>query len=122
MAGNSKNALTPFHLLVAQSLGASFSSVPVNIQYLDNTTVQLIFTGSPVGTFSIEGSVNHAANAITGVETVAGTWTPITSSAVSAAGDILFDLNQLSFPWIRVSYTRTSGTGSVEGYISAKAV
>ena len=123
MAGNSKNALTPFHVINAQSMGASITGSPTNIQYLDNCSIQLNFTGTPTGSFSIQGSLDHAANALTGVEQTAGNWIEFTgASATGAANNILIDLNQLSFPWIRIVYTRVSGTGTLDAYISAKAV
>lgn len=126
MAGNSKNALLPFHFIVDQSMAGNVTSGATNIQYTDNCAIQLNFTGTPVGIFSVEGSVDHAVNAMTGVQTVAGLWIPVTLDPIPVAsgssGQILIDMKELSFPWIRVVYTRTSGTGTLNGFISAKAV
>lgn len=102
-------------------MAGSITGSVVGIQYLDNVAIQMEFTGSPVGTLAVQGSVNYAQNA-QGTVTNTGNWITFTTSAVAAAGDVLFDLNQLSFPWIRVIYTRSSGTGTLDGYISAKAV
>lgn len=127
MAGNSKNALTPFHLIIDGAMSASITSAATNIQYLDNVSIQLNFTTSDaVGTFSVQGSLDHAANSLTNQQITAGNWVTITlpTSPVAASADnqILLDLNQLSFPWIRVVYTRSSGSGTLNAYISAKAV
>lgn len=125
MAGNSKNALGPYHLMNAVSMGASATSSAVGIQYLDNVAIQLNFTGTPTGTFAVQGSLDYSQTS-TGTVINAGNWIPLTlaSSPVAsgAAGTILLDLNQLSFPWVRVVYTRSSGTGTLDSYISAKAV
>lgn len=122
MAGNSKNALTPYHVINAVSMGATITGAAVNIQYLDNISIQLIFTGSPVGTVSLEGSLSYAQSS-TGAVINAGTWTPLgVTYAISAAGDLLIDLNEMSFPWIRIKYTRSSGSGTLDGYISGKAI
>lgn len=126
MAGNSKNVLVPYHVINAVTMGGSITGAATNIQYLDNVSVQLIFTGTPTGTFTIEGSLNYSENPYDHSQINAGTWTaitlPTTASASGAAGDILIDLNQLSFPWIRIKYTRSSGTGTLDAYVSAKAV
>ena len=126
MAGNSKNVLLPYRFIVAASMGADITSNPTNIQYTDNAAVQLNFTGTGVGVFSVEGSVDHAVNSMTNLQTVVGNWIPVTLDPVPVAsgvdGQILIDMKELSFPWIRVVYTRTSGTGTLDGYISAKVV
>lgn len=123
MAGNSKNVLLPYHFIVNRNLVSDVDTTPINIQYLDNVSVQLIFTGSPVGTFKIYGSLTYSTNPLTGVQSNAGTFTDTgIQAAVSAAGTVLFNLAGLAYPWIKVYYSSTSGTGSVDGYISAKAV
>lgn len=123
MAGNSKNALLPYHLVVAQSMAGDVTSDPTNIQYTDNCCIQANFTGTPTGVFAVQGSVDHAEYALTHEVLVTGNWVTITTgSASGSAGLVLFDLNQLSFPWVRLIYTRTSGTGTLDAYIGSKAV
>lgn len=123
MSGNSKNALTPFQLIVAQSMAGDVTSSPTNVQWLDNVSIQLNFSGTPTGTFSVQGSLDYKAYPLTGVQESAGNWITITTASASgAAGNVLFDLNQLSFPWVRVIYTRSGGSGTLDGFISAKAV
>lgn len=121
-----KNFLSPVKRLTSQSLAAGFSSTPTDIRYLDNVSIQLnTTTANAVGTFSVEGSLDYqkgqddasaAANS--------GTWVTIVSAPPLAGANVntLLDLNQLSFPYVRVTYTRTSGTGTVDMYISAKEV
>ncbi len=113
---------------------ASITSSITNIGQLDNIGIQLSWSGSPVGTFAIEISADHAQD-IEGNVTVVGQWTPlvltyftggvfITSATVptSVGSPIYLDLTQLSAPWIRVTYTRGSGSGTLNAHITAKAV
>lgn len=127
MAANSKNVLTPYKILDAVSMDASFTSEPTMIQYLDNVSIQIMAsTEDGEGVFTLEGSLDHVRVAPANYETDNGNWitielaTPMTVSSADAS--FLLDLNQLSFPWIRIKYTRTSGDGEVNAYISAKAV
>lgn len=126
MAGNSKNALLPYHLIVAGDMSGDVTSNPTNIQFLDNCSVEIDFTGSPTGTFTVEGSLTYKANALTGVQQAPGFWIPITLSPIPIAsgssGQILIDMDDLSFPWIRVVYHRTGGTGTLDVYISGKSI
>ena len=103
---------------------ASITSAVTQIQFLDNVGYQFVFTGSPVGEISIQISIDYAQDS-QGVVSNAGTWTPLTLSptaSVASAGNIYVDLNQLSAPWIRAVYTKTSGTGILNAYVCAKAV
>lgn len=121
-----KNQLNQYKIVNAVSMGADITSSPVNIKFLDNISIELDFTGTPTGTFQIQGSVSYNQSVPMNVQDNAGFWVPITLPtspvASGAAGQILIDMNQLSFPWIRVVYVRTSGTGTLTGWISAKSV
>lgn len=106
-------------------MSGNITSTVTNIEFLDNIGIQLVFTGTPTGTFAVQLSIDHAQNQ-QGVVSVAGTWTPITFSstpaATGAAGSIYLDLNQLSAPWMRVVYTFGSSVGTLNSFISAKQV
>lgn len=123
-----KLALPPLHQIVAQSMGASITGTPIIIQYEDSVAVQLNFTGSPVGTFQVQGSLDYVPpqTNYTDQPTATGNWVNLTLSPVpTAAGapdNILIDLFALSFPFIRIVYTRTSGTGTLDAYVSCKAL
>jgi len=104
-------------------MGASITSAVTSIQNVDNVGVQLDFTGAPVGTFAIQVSADYAQDQ-NGNVLDAGHWIalPVSAAAAGAANDIYFDLNQLSAPWIRVVYTRTSGTGVLNVSVTAKEI
>lgn len=121
-----KGMLQPYQSITDGDMSGNLTSNVTDIRFMDNISVQLIFTGTPTGTFEVEGSLDYnRPDPTTGV-TNPGTWTPITFStppvASGAAGDILLDMNQLSFPFIRVVYISTSGSGTLQCWISGKAV
>jgi hypothetical protein len=119
-----KNVLAPHNIITAGSMSGALTSDATSIQYMDNICIELVWTGTPTGTFSIEGSLTYQTNSVgTGVSN-AGTWVPITltppPAATGSAGSILLDLNQLSFPYIRVKYSPTSGSGTLTATIGGK--
>lgn len=109
-----KNALAPIPLIVNESMATSITSPSIEIQWLDNVCVQLVWTGTPTGTFSVEGSLDQVS------------WAALilnpTISAAGSADNALIDLNQLSFPYIRVVYTASSGTGTLNALLGAKMI
>lgn len=121
-----KNRLVKFKTISSGDMSqATVTSSVTNIQGLDNIGIQLNFTGSPVGTFSIQVSMDYAQDNYGNV-TDAGNWVGLTLSpnpaAEGSANQIYIDLNQLSSPWIRVKYTKTSGTGTLNAFIAGKMV
>lgn len=117
-----KNTLLKYNMVVAGSLGANFTSSPVNIQYLDNIGIQLNFTGTPTGVFYIQISADYQVSQ--GVVINAGNWVNlnVTASAAGAADNAYFDITLTSAPWIRIFYSRTSGTGTLNAFLTAKMV
>lgn len=120
-----KNTLQSYQLITSGDMSSSITSAATNIQFLDNIGVQLHFTGSPTGTFSVQVSLNHKQDS-QGVVSVPGDWVSIVLSpapvAAGSADDIYIDINQISSPWLRVVYTRSSGSGTLQGYVGAKEV
>lgn len=121
-----KNTLLKFHNIIAGDMSAaSITSAVTNIQFLDNIGVQFNFTGTPNGTFAVQVSADYAQDSNGNVQ-VAGNWIPVTLPstpvAAGAAGQVYIDLNQLSSPWIRIVYTKVSGTGVLDGFITGKEI
>lgn len=114
-----------FQLISSGNMASSITSSAQESQYQDNIAIQLIWTGSPVGAFSIQVSVDYKEDAEKNI-IVAGTWSTLTlSNAITASGsgdNAYIDLNQLSAPYYRIVYTRTSGTGTLNAYVSSKGV
>lgn len=115
-----KNVLTPYHIITDADMSVPIVSSVTNIQFLDNVSIQLVFTGTPTGIFTVSGSLDYNPSTGTGSFT-ALTLDPNPATA-GAPNSILIDMNQLSFPYIRVSYAVTSGSGTLNAYISGKMV
>lgn len=121
-----KNILVPFQIVTSGSMAGNLTSAVTDITKIDNVGIQLIFTGTPTGEFFVDGSLNYSP-ANNGAKLAnAGDWVaidlPSSALAAGSASSILLDLNQLSFPNIRVRYVRSSGTGTLNAYISGKGV
>lgn len=121
-----KNQLPSYQSITDGDMSGNLTSDVTDIRYMDNISIQLVFTGTPTGAFSVEGSLDYnRPDPTTGV-TNPGTWTAMSFTtppvASGAAGTILLDLNQLSFPFIRVTYTAGSGSGTLQCWVSGKAV
>lgn len=116
-----KNNLLKWQAITSGDMSQStITSTITNIEYLDNIGAQANYTGSPVGTLSVQVSLDHAQDQ-NGNVTVAGSWAQITSAAIpGSTTPIIFDLNQLSAPWMRIVYTKISGTGTLDVFITGK--
>lgn len=122
-----KNALLKFHNIVNGDMSqSSITSSVTNIQNMDNFGIQLSWVGtSPIGVATVQVSISYQQDAEGNVTSI-GTWDSIplnpTASISGNTGSITIDLNQIPSPWIRVVYTKTSGTGILNSYICGKAV
>lgn len=81
----------------------TLTSSAVELQHYILCGLQAVYTGSPVGTLSLQASLDQT------------TWTDIAgaTAAVAAAGSSLFNVSDLTYPYMRLVYTKTSGTGSL---------
>jgi hypothetical protein len=114
--------ITSFHLVNAHSMAASFTSAVQVAEFQDNVGIQLIWTGTPTGTFGVQVSQNYNPN----VEPDTSTFTQLTLSPVPAAsgsaGNYFIALICLPACYYQVTYTRTSGTGTLDVYIGGKGI
>lgn len=90
-------------------LSSSMTSNGIFVERCTEYSIQLVFTGTPVGEFKLQGSLD------------AGTpsnWTDITGSeeSITEAGDILWNAQGVGYRWVRLVYTSTSGTGTLTSY------
>jgi hypothetical protein len=117
------NPLAPCQVANALSLGADATSDVTGILYQDNIVYQASLTGSPVGVLYVQGSVDYVPGAPNSAAPFnAGNWVNITFANISAADDVIFDLNQIPTPFIRLFYDRTSGTGAMTALVAGKKV
>ena len=107
----SKKVLTSYPILSAQSLGASFNSASTGTQFLDRVCYQLTWTVDAVGVIMVQGSIDN----ITFVDLDIN---PIILN--NAADSAIADIQVTAIPFVRLAYTRASGSGTISGYISGK--
>lgn len=133
-----KTNLLKYHNITAGAMTgtSAVTSTVTSIKFLDDVGIQFNWTGSPVGNFQIQVSADHEQDDSSPPNvTVAGNWVPLlftywTGSAfvtaynipTSLGSPIYMDLTLLSSPWIRVVYTNTSGSGTLDAFITAKQV
>jgi hypothetical protein len=113
MAGNSKNALN-YHSIKSGDMSSNILSVGTNIQYLDNVSVQFNFTGTPSGYFNVYESNDN----INYIQVDLGK-TPLASGV---AGIILIEMPGLCASWLKLEYVANSGVGTLDAFITAKAI
>lgn len=98
-------------------------SAPTILAQKTGAGYDFIWTGTPTGTFSVEISNTYAINANGSVYN-AGDWTPVAlSSPITAAGsgdNAFINLAGVEAYAIRLVYTSTSGTGTLNAVICSK--
>ena len=106
---------------------SSVVSSGLDMNQMFGGSISAVFTGSPVGTLTIEIS-NDIVNApIAGGANLASAvvnWSTYTGSsqAISAAGDFTYILADTNYRWLRLKYTKTSGSGTINAYFSGKGI
>lgn len=101
------------HLPVAVSGTTTYTSLPINIKNHDNVGLQLVWTGTPTGTFTIL----HSSNG-TNYDSI--TLSPVITQPAGSAGHWSVVLQQDPFQWVKVQYVNASGTGTVDVIACAK--
>lgn len=104
--------------LSSTDMSGSITGTAIYLGHICNYSIQLVFTGSPSGTFKLQCS-NDAGNPNGAVPPSLSSgvtnWTDIAGSSqvISAAGDITYQVENAGYAWVRVVYTFTSGTGTI---------
>lgn|SRR4051812_23589679 len=88
-------------------------SQAINIGSMKDCAFQFIWTGTPVGAFSIEGSVDG--------ETFSDLGIPI-EAAAGAAGSRLVNLTGIAVKHVQAVYENESGSGTLDVHACAKGI
>jgi len=120
MAG--KKDTNNHQLIVGASMADSFTSSAVMIRWQDNVGLQLKWSGTPTGVFTVECSNNRYPETNQAGDFYSLTFSPSLDQPAGAAGGYLINLNQVPFSWVRVVYTRSSGTGTLDCWLTSKEV
>lgn len=116
-----KNVLLPKHILVDGDMSLDAESSVIDGTYQDNIGLQIEWTGSPTGTISIQASIDYDARFNTGTFYELS-FSPALGQPAGAADGYLVNLNQLPFPFYKVSYDAAGGTGVLNVWVTSKEV
>lgn len=101
-------------LTASGSLGADFTSDTINTERNDLIGIQIVYSGggSPTGTFILQASIDGS------------TWSTVTGSsvAITTDGNTLYTITDICYRYLRVNYTRTSGTATINIYLYKREV
>ena len=97
-------------------MNTTFTSTAMQINNQLFYAVQIVFTGTPTGSFALQASCDSALNTVSpgAFPFVVTNWTTIPSStqAVVAAGSIMWNMDFQAYNFVRVLYTDGSGGAS----------
>jgi hypothetical protein len=100
------------------------TSLPAVTDHSWGYAVQVIVTGTAAGTVKLQGSCDPGPNANfqAANDTTVINWTDIANSSqpVTGAGTVTYDVVKTAYPWVRVVYTASSGTGTIAAHFNAK--
>lgn len=112
-----ENLLVLDNVAVSPSLATSRNYKPIWLGHIINFAVQATYTGTPAGSFKLQGSndaghPNAQSEAMQSRDVV--NWTDIADSTVTvaAAGNFMIDYHACGFEWVRLVWTAT-GAGTV---------
>jgi hypothetical protein len=109
----SKRTLDYAELVVDGDMSGDITSASTNILHTDRVGYQLVWTGTPVGTFSVEVSNDDT------------TWAELTLSTEITGGgaaDNAFIDVETAAKFVRVKWTNSSSTGTLQAHITAKSI
>ena len=99
------------------AMTATITSAALSLRHVDKAALQCSWpaTGTPIGTLTLQGSCDPGHDGQQ--KPVPANWSTIDGTSVAvtgAAGDMLYNIQNPGYKWLRLVYTRTSGgTGAV---------
>lgn len=91
-----------------RAMNANHNSTPEQLWNIIGYAIQVVMTGTPTGTFKLQGSCDPATQGPGGAnENNPSNWSDIanTSQAVSGAGTYMWNINEIYYNWVRLVYT-----------------
>lgn len=126
--------MKPYNLSIipaATILNATITSLNCQLYDAMNYSIQIAFTGTPTGSFKLQGSddpvaagfgSNSPQSAFQSGINAPVHWTdlPNTSQSVTAAGSVIWQVEWPGYSFVRAVYTDTSGGSSTAIITSAR--
>lgn len=108
------------------SMATSFNSTPVWLGHICNYSIQLVFTGAPVGTFKLQASDDYGNPSLAPTQQYQGVvnWTDITGSPqpIAAAGNHMWTVANAGYRWVRFVWTGTGAATLTSARFNVKGV
>lgn len=123
---SSRPILAPYKVIDNQSMASIITSKPTIVSNISMIAYEVTWAGTaPMGTISVQVSNSYAVNDQGGVAVnVNVVWTTLPLSASTAvsgnSGTGFIQIPNLSAHAIRLVYTPTSGTGTLNAIVSGK--
>ncbi len=98
----------------SEDLSLNFETLGIWLGYVQNYAIQLIFDGSPNGTFTLEAS-NDQGQPNSGTEILRAditNWTHVTDSdqSVNSSGNHMWVVENVGYRWVRVKWEASGGS------------
>lgn len=95
----------------ATTMNTTINSTPMQTVDLYGYSIQAVFTGTPTGSFKLQCSDDAVTTQWPTAQTQPTNWTDVADSSfsVAAAGNIVWNVSNVMYTWVRVVYTDTSG-------------
>lgn len=124
---SSRPLLRPQQVITNGDMSSDVTSLVTNINMISCVGYTISWTGTPTGTFSVEVSQDYIQPVgVQPDQLNSGTWVPVTlSTSVAATGgaDTAFiDIDVTGAAYVRLKYTRVSGTGTLNATLAGKVI
>ena len=114
-----KSVVPGFAMIESEDLSVNITSEIVSVKNLDNASIIVSWSGtSPVGTLAVQARNNGNGDVNPEPWYTLDMGAPITISGNSGTHQLVFNL--LPFTDLRLVYTATSGTGTLDAVITSK--
>jgi hypothetical protein len=116
-----KNVIHAFQMINSGDASADITSNPTSVVNLDVASIFISWTGTPVGEITVQAQQRKSNEDLTEAD-----WfdidlgATVTVDNTESEHQILF--KQVPFTDIRVKYTSTSGTGTLNAVITSKQI
>lgn len=113
----SQNQLTPVWIVRSGDMSGDVTGPAVQMSFMDNVGIQVKWTGTPTGTLDVQVSLDPMN---LGWQSVP--FSPTPTQPAGSSGTDWYEVNQSPAAYVRLIYTRMSGTGTLNAKIAIKSV
>ena len=91
-------------------MNTTINSQALELLNMYGYSIQVVFTGTPTGTFKLQASSDPVNGVSSGLNTPVN-WTDVANSSqsITAAGNYMWNVFDVMYNWVRLVYQDTSG-------------